>query len=40
MAVPVLYYIVQRNRSFTDHMHSPENIAECDLPKCEVPELI
>ncbi len=38
MAVPVLYYMVEKNRPFSNHMHSPENIAECDLPTCPAPE--
>lgn len=38
MAVPVLYYMVERHRSFSPHMHSPENIAECDRPQCEITE--
>ena len=41
MAVPVLYYMVQKKLgSFSKHMHSPENIAECEEPICEVPEQI
>jgi multidrug efflux pump subunit AcrB len=36
MAVPVLYYMVERNRSATNHTHSPDNIADCNRPRCEV----
>ena len=37
MAVPVLYYESQkRKESPPMHPHSPENIAECELPQCEV----
>ncbi|HKU25999.1 MAG TPA: efflux RND transporter permease subunit, partial [Candidatus Sulfotelmatobacter sp.] len=37
MAVPVLYYVSQkRKQSPPLHPHSPENIAECELPQCEV----
>ncbi len=37
MAVPVLYYMVQKRlQSPTSHLHSHENIAECDQPTCEV----
>jgi len=36
MAVPVLYYVSQkRKQSSPLHPHSPENIAECELPRCE-----
>ena len=39
MAVPVLYYMSEKGRrSVPAHPHSPENIAECDTPKCEIPE--
>jgi multidrug efflux pump subunit AcrB len=37
MAVPVLYYISQkRKQTLPLHPHSPENIAECEVPQCEV----
>ena len=37
MAVPVLYYISQKRKQTPPlHPHSPENIAECELPQCEV----
>ena len=37
MAVPVLYYVSQkRKQSPPLHPHSPENIAECEVPQCEV----
>ncbi len=38
MAVPVLYYLSQRDVSGIPpmHPHSPENIAECETPQCEV----
>jgi multidrug efflux pump subunit AcrB len=37
MAVPVLYYVSQKGKqSPTLHPHSPENIAECEMPECEV----
>jgi multidrug efflux pump subunit AcrB len=37
MAVPVLYYVSQkRKQPPPTHPHSPENIAECEAPKCEV----
>jgi multidrug efflux pump subunit AcrB len=38
LAVPVLYYMVQRNGAApAAHPHSPENIAECDTPTCDLP---
>jgi multidrug efflux pump subunit AcrB len=38
MAVPVLYYMYQKRwRIPPPHMHSPENIAECATPRCDVP---
>ena len=38
MAVPVLYYMVQKKLgSTTRHTHSPENIAECEQPVCDTP---
>jgi multidrug efflux pump subunit AcrB len=37
MAVPVLYYVSQkRKQQPPSHPHSPENIAECEVPQCEV----
>jgi len=37
MAVPVLYYVSQkRKQTPPSHPHSPENIAECEVPQCEV----
>jgi multidrug efflux pump subunit AcrB len=37
MAVPVLYYIAEkRKRPAPPHLHSPENVAECETPQCEV----
>ena len=37
MAVPVLYHVSQRRKASRPmHPHSPENIAECELPQCEV----
>ncbi len=37
MAVPVLYYLSQRTKEVpSSHPHSPENIAECETPQCEV----
>lgn len=37
MAVPVLYYVSQKRKQTPPmHPHSPENIAECELPQCEV----
>jgi multidrug efflux pump subunit AcrB len=37
MAVPVLYYVSQKRKQTPPlHPHSPENIAECDMPRCEV----
>jgi multidrug efflux pump subunit AcrB len=39
MAVPVLYYLSKRGDSAPPpHPHSPENIAECETPQCEVPQ--
>jgi len=39
MAVPVLYYLSKRRDSVPPvHPHSPENIAECETPQCEVPQ--
>jgi len=37
MAVPVLYYLSQKGKQAPPlHPHSPENIAECEMPQCEV----
>ena len=37
MAVPVLYYVSQgKVQEPPSHPHSPENIAECEVPQCEV----
>jgi multidrug efflux pump subunit AcrB len=37
MAVPVLYYLsMRRGNPPPRHPHSPENIAECETPQCEV----
>jgi len=37
MAVPVLYYLSKKeNQVPPSHPHSPENIAECEMPQCEV----
>jgi len=37
MAVPVLYYLSQRRHSLPPlHPHSPENVAECETPQCEI----
>jgi multidrug efflux pump subunit AcrB len=41
MAVPVLYYLSKRKTRDSvppAHPHSPENIAECETPQCEVPQ--
>ena len=39
LAVPVLYYMVQKHAPLSsDHMHAPENIAECDQPVCDAPQ--
>ena len=39
MAVPVLYYLSERRRdSLLRAHHSPENVAECETPECEVPQ--
>jgi len=38
MAVPVLYYMAQKRFGSTPpHMHSPESIAECEQPVCDIP---
>jgi multidrug efflux pump subunit AcrB len=38
IAVPVLYYLSEQSRIplRPSHPHSPENIAECETPQCEV----
>ena len=37
MCVPVLYYLSKKgNQALPSHPHSPENIAECEMPQCEV----
>jgi len=36
MAVPVLYFMSQKRQAPPLHPRSPENIAECELPQCEV----
>jgi multidrug efflux pump subunit AcrB len=37
MAVPVLYYLSQRGHSLPPrHPHSPESVAECETPQCEI----
>ncbi len=38
MAVPVLYYLSQKKGQpiAPAHPHSPENVAECETPQCEV----
>ena len=41
MAVPVLYYMVQKRIGSTGtHIHSAENIADCETPQCEIPQQI
>ena len=38
MAVPVLYYMSEKRKAMPPgHPHSPENIAECETPQCDVP---
>ncbi len=38
MAVPVLYYLSEKRKPMPPaHPHSPENIAECETPQCELP---
>jgi len=38
MAVPVLYYVSEkRKQPSAPHLHSPEDVAECEAPQCEVP---
>ncbi len=40
MAVPVLYYMVQKRFGPPEtHIHSAENIAECEIPQCDVPQI-
>ena len=38
MAVPVLYYISEKRKRgpIAGHPHSPENVAECETPQCEI----
>jgi multidrug efflux pump subunit AcrB len=37
MAVPVLYYLSKKkSQAPPSHPHSAENIAECEMPRCEV----
>jgi multidrug efflux pump subunit AcrB len=37
IAVPVLYYLSKKRNALPPaHPHSPENIAECEAPQCEV----
>jgi hypothetical protein len=39
MAVPVLYYLAEKRKAKPlppSHPHSPKNIAECEVPQCEV----
>jgi multidrug efflux pump subunit AcrB len=39
MAVPVLYYLSEKRKAKPlppSHPHSPENVAECEVPQCEV----
>jgi multidrug efflux pump subunit AcrB len=37
MAVPVLYYLAEKRKALPPtHPHSPENVAECETPQCEV----
>jgi len=39
MAVPVLYYMVQKRIGYVGpHIHSPENVAECETTVCDVPK--
>jgi len=39
MAVPVLYYMVQKRiGNVGPHIHSPENVAECETTVCDVPK--
>ncbi len=41
MAVPVLYYMSEkRGLPPAPHVHAPENVAECDQPRCELPESV
>ena len=41
MAVPVLYYMVEKRIGHTEkHMHSAENIADCEIAQCELPQEI
>jgi len=38
MAVPVLYYISEKRKRgpISGHPHSPENVADCETPQCEI----
>ena len=37
MAVPVLYYLSKKKKPAPPaHLHSPENIADCEVPQCEL----
>ena len=36
MAVPVLYYLLRTDCPPPMHPHSPENVAECETPQCDV----
>ena len=41
MAVPVLYYMVQRRLGNPGkHPHSAENIADCEVPQCDLPQQV
>jgi len=36
IAVPVLYFLSKRGEALPpQHPHSPENVAECEMPQCE-----
>ncbi|MGC2196070.1 MAG: efflux RND transporter permease subunit [Terriglobales bacterium] len=39
IAVPVLYYLSEKKGELLPpaHPHSPENVAECETPQCEIP---
>jgi multidrug efflux pump subunit AcrB len=37
MAVPVLYYLSEKRKALPPpHLHSPENVADCETVRCEV----
>ncbi|MBW4028026.1 MAG: efflux RND transporter permease subunit [Acidobacteria bacterium] len=38
LAVPVLYFMVERHSELHPHLHAPENIAECDVATCDTAE--